>query len=367
MDSPRPGRPAGGFLGPMTTTPTSDQSADSLRSDAATGHEGPSRGAGRRPPRLSLLLIGGALVGLGVSGLLDISAGGAATVALLLIGLGLLLRPRDAAAPAAAVLISSLAIVLGAAAAGAGVRSAAAGGPFGGDLWSDHGGPGISGPADEQATLEGAPGVTTFAADVDRGTVRVVEADVDAVRVQTREWGDARVRLDDAGSTTSVDADCPDSLLGWFGEGCRTDLEVTVPRGTAISVDQGGGTVDVTGVTGSVSVDSGAATVVLDGASGAVVVQTGAGQVTGTQIRSREVEISTGAGEVGLDFAVRPRVVDVETGAGEVDVAVPAGAYRTDVDTAIGGAAVRGLVEDPTADAAIRVDTGAGDATVRAR
>lgn len=354
----RPADP--GLTGPMTTTPTPDLTADP-RSDAAAG---PDQQARRRPPRLSLLLVGGALIGLGVSGLLDVSPGGAATVALLLIGFGLLLRPRDAATPAAAVLMSSLAIVLGAAAAGAGVRSAAS---VDGSWWFGGVGHDVSGPADEQATLEGAAGATAFTARVDRGTVRVTEADVDAVRVQTREWGDARVSIDDAGSTTSVDADCPGSLFGWIGDGCRTDLDVSVPRGTAVAVDQGGGTVDVSGITGPVDVDSGAATVVLDGVRGAVAVDTGAGQVTGSGIRAPEVAVSTGAGEVVLDFAARPRLVEVETGAGEVDVAVPAGAYRTDVDTAIGGASVSGLVDDPSADATIRVETGAGDATVRAR
>lgn len=161
------------------------------------------------------------------------------------------------------------------------------------------------------------------------------------------------------------------------GSGTRAyaDIRVLVPRGRTVSVHQGVGEVQVTGVEGGVEVETSSAGVRTQGTRGALEVKVGSG---GVDVRDAEGEVTvhTGSGGVRLDN-VRSNTLNVRAGSGAVngsglrvqtlDVAVGSGGVDLDEVQARGvtvetgsGSVELGL----TTDADVTVETGSGGVTV---
>lgn len=96
-----------------------------------------------------------------------------------------------------------------------------------------------------------------------------------------------RLALAKSGSVAELTALFEDGFLG-FGENAYIALEVNVPKGLNIRIDDGAGSIDVIGVGGDISIDDGsgsieivsAANVSIDDGSGSIDVEDAAGDVS---------------------------------------------------------------------------------------
>lgn len=281
---------------------------------------------------------------------------------LIVAGAGMLLRSVPAGRAGRAAVAASLAVVLGGGAVGAGVTDASVDG-VNAALPPD----GASGAGTERSRTITEP-VGAVLVDLRAGDVQVRETSGRRVQLTTTTYGD-RVTVTDRveGDRLVVDGRCSGGWLPWLDDRCRVDVDLRVPTGTDVTVDQGAGSMQLTELTGATRIETGAAEVRLDRLDGPLRVSTGAGAITATGLTSAEGTFDTGAGDIDVVWTRRPTTVDISTGVGEVDVVVPQGAYRYDVDTGVGSATTEGITRDAAADARIDVYTGAGSATVRGR
>jgi len=133
--------------------------------------------------------------------------------------------------------------------------------------------------------------------------------------------------------------------FGWvLGAECNVDYLVRLPGELPVTIASGTGTVVLQGLRARLDVDA------------------GTGDVRATDLRSEDVTISNGIGDVVARFLVAPRIVTIESGTGNVVVGVPAGRYAITTDTGIGDATIReGIVDDPSSPYRISIDAGVGD------
>ncbi len=122
---------------------------------------------------------------------------------------------------------------------------------------------------------------------------------------------------------------------------CRTDLVLTVPPGTPVSVELTRGEVWATDAS-PLTVDVGEGSVDVD-VDGPLAVRLGSGTVEATVRRAEDVSLAVGHGDLRLE--------------------VPPGPWRLDADAA--GLDVDGVAPDEDAPAAIRIVAPAGEAVVR--
>lgn len=139
--------------------------------------------------------------------------------------------------------------------------------------------------------------------------------------------------------------------------GASVDAEVTLPPGAAIVLRLGAGTLQATGLTGSLDAEVGAGTATLDSTSlSALRLDVGSGTVAVDAVR-----VPTGAAWT------------LETGAGTITLGLPARAsVRVDARTAAGGVSAQGLaftderLSGGPADRRFRGTLGTGAASVEA-
>ncbi|WP_083707469.1 DUF4097 family beta strand repeat-containing protein [Intrasporangium flavum] len=184
-----------------------------------------------------------------------------------------------------------------------------------------------------------------------------------AVGVQT----DARCPGGDApkpswsGDTLVVDADCA-GFLGWGS----VDHVVTVPDGTAVTVETGSGDLTVTGALGATRATSGSGDVAARDVAGVLSLETGSGDVDGSGLGRADVTAKTGSGDVDLDFTTAADDVRVETGSGDASVRLPAGPYAVSPSTGSGDTEVS-VTNSQSSPDHVTVRTGSGDIEVRYR
>jgi Putative adhesin len=96
-------------------------------------------------------------------------------------------------------------------------------------------------------------------------------------------------------------------------------------------------------------------------ATATLTLNTGDGDVTGARLSSRQVEATTGDGDVRLGWSVAPSRVVASSGDGDINLTVPTGSgpYRTSTNTGDGGVHVT-VPTDPAATATITAQTGDG-------
>ncbi|NIH77938.1 DUF4097 family beta strand repeat-containing protein [Amycolatopsis viridis] len=168
--------------------------------------------------------------------------------------------------------------------------------------------------------------------------------------------GDVRIRVEDT-ATTSVhqtfhyDGAQPDRayrvngtqlVLDGCGNDCTADYDVVVPRGTTVAGTVTSGNLQVYGVA---SADLGAV-------SGNIEVADVAGPVT----------VHTQSGNIEVRLSV-PEDVRAEALSGNVRVLVPPDRYRVTGDTTSGARTV-GVVQDPSAQHVLELNSTSGDVSV---
>jgi hypothetical protein len=157
---------------------------------------------------------------------------------------------------------------------------------------------------------------------------------------------------------------------------CYADFTVTVPAGTTVTVDTGGGPADISGVAAA-TVDSGGGLARITQVNGPVTVSTGGGplmltEVTGPLradtsggnlvargITAATASISTGGGPAQVTFSAAPHALTLDTDGGSAMLRVPGGPYALTADSD-GGPELIGIATDPAARPSIHVNSGGG-------
>jgi Toastrack DUF4097 len=146
------------------------------------------------------------------------------------------------------------------------------------------------------------------------------------------------------GSVLRIDNECAAISLG---PGCSVGFTLRVPAEVGLVVRTSTGDVTVRDRGGDLS------------------LSTGTGDVTGTGLTGRRVEVRTGTGDIALRFAAAPTSVLATASTGDVDVAVPAGdPYTVRTHTSTGDVVVSVTVHIP-APRTIEARTTTGDVHIR--
>lgn len=119
------------------------------------------------------------------------------------------------------------------------------------------------------------------------------------------------------GGTLTLSYSCPVELV------CSVSYDIQVPRGVAVTVSAGAGSITLTSLTGPVS------------------ARASAGLITATDLRSATASFTSNAGAVLASFLAAPRSLTANTNVGPITLTVPgSAAYRINTHTFVGSATV---------------------------
>ncbi len=155
-------------------------------------------------------------------------------------------------------------------------------------------------------------GVTDSSNITVKAIIRVDDDDDDAIKMIAKNLV---LKLEKKRSKAVLDAYF-DSNSWNFHDNAAVDLEVSIPRGLAIFVDDGSGPMQIKEVHSDVSIDDGSGSIEVSGAT-SVVIDDGSGPVRITNI-SGDVEIEDGSGDIKVQ-AVGGSVT-IDDGSGGIDV-----------------------------------------------
>jgi hypothetical protein len=119
------------------------------------------------------------------------------------------------------------------------------------------------------------------------------------------------------GGTLNLSYSCPVELV------CSVSYDVQVPRGVAVTVSAGAGSITLTSLDGPVS------------------ARASAGLITANGLRSATASFTSNAGAVLASFTAAPRSLTANTNVGPITLTVPgSAAYRVSTHTFVGTATV---------------------------
>jgi DUF4097 and DUF4098 domain-containing protein YvlB len=206
-------------------------------------------------------------------------------------------------------------------------------------------------------------------------TIKVGDGDKTTIKEKRTYWlvkhGDS-YQVD--GQTLRLDGDC-----GWQ---CRSDFEVTVPRGTKVTGDNGSGDLAITGVSGvdatsrsgevlvrdvsgDVKLDLTSGDVSVDQLTGRLDIQATSGDVNAIHLKGGPVNVKTTSGDLRLALD-EANDVTAEGTSSDIQVLAPAGDYQTHTNTHSGDVA-NGLIDNPEGTHKIDATTVSGDVQLAAR
>jgi hypothetical protein len=205
-------------------------------------------------------------------------------------------------------------------------------------------------------------------------TIKVSDDDKTTVQERRKYWfwkhGDAYSVND---GVLKLDGDC-----GWQ---CSADFEVTVPRGTKVTGENGSGDLQLTGVggvdaksrSGKVELREVAGDVNLDVTSGDVSIsdQTGkldvkanSGDIEAKDLKGGPVNVETTSGDMELALA-EANDVHAKGTSGDIDITAPTSDYKVSTDTRSGDVENK-LGNTTDGSHTISAETTSGDVELRA-
>jgi hypothetical protein len=230
--------------------------------------------------------------------------------------------------------------------------------------------------APREATLD-AGGATRLVIDVGAGSLDVQGAEgLDRVRAEGTACASRAELLDQIvldterrGDTLYLTAEYPQRVRG----SVSLDLEVEVPAGLHLRIDDGSGSItvrsvagleledgsgsiDVSDVAGDLEIDDGSGEIEVLGIGGSVVIDDGSGQIEVTGVGG-DVRVDDGSGDIDLRD-VDGTVTIEEDGSGGIDVSGVGGSVLVEED---GSGSIR--VRDVEGDFTVRRD-GSGSVSV---
>lgn len=183
---------------------------------------------------------------------------------------------------------------------------------------------------DHQLDAAGLAGVLI---DAEAGSLEVVGADVDGIRVRgvlcagdEATAADARLVVERREDAAWIEVDLPDGLRR--GDYARMDLTIEMPRSLPADIRDGSGGIEVRGIA-AVRLDDGSGSMEILDIEGAVIIDDGSGEIRVERVGS--IEIDDGSGEIDI-AGVRGSVRIIEDGSGSIDIREVAGDVRIDED-----------------------------------
>lgn len=156
-------------------------------------------------------------------------------------------------------------------------------------------------------------GVDGLAKITVKATIVVPGEDADdAARVIEKR---IRLSLEKNGADAELEASFESSLIS-FGSSPYIVLEVSVPRGLAIDIDDGSGSIDVIDVRGDISIDDGSGSIEVENAAD-VVIDDGSGSIN-VSGAAGDVSIVDGSGSINVEHVQGS--VTIDDGSGSITV-----------------------------------------------
>jgi hypothetical protein len=225
--------------------------------------------------------------------------------------------------------------------------------------------------AHEEQTLRrsfDAAGITTLEVHNQAGgSVQVVGADIDTIRVRARVSHGLR-RTDHServeGDRVVLASSCP--LYGT--DFCSVSYTVEVPSDIDLLLRTDSGRVGATDIDGTVDIGNDTGSIELVQVTGDINVHTDTGRIDASGLTGAQADASTDTGRIHLDFDVAPQAVQASTDTGSVEVVLPddTATYRVETGTDTGGEVVS-VRTDPSSTRSIVARTDTGDITIRYR
>jgi hypothetical protein len=210
------------------------------------------------------------------------------------------------------------------------------------------------------------PAVTVLDVASQGGSIEVIGADVDAVRIDARV-SDGLVATqftqDVVGDRLQVRVRCRMVIENQW---CRADLRIVIPRNLEVKVRSMDDSVSLRGLTGRVDAESGNGTVEGESLAGATRLHSENGSVRASRLRTESIQADSNNGSVRIEFATAPLSAIARSDNGSVDVAVPRGEEGYAVDISSGNGSTDNLVKsDPESERRIVAHSNNGSVTVR--
>ncbi|MDT6982022.1 DUF4097 family beta strand repeat-containing protein [Streptomyces lusitanus] len=217
----------------------------------------------------------------------------------------------------------------------------------------------------DQRTFE-LPGAR-LTVDSDESALEIVASDdqPDGEIAVTR-WFEGTVALgSDPEVTWSLDGDrlvLREHCSGVVAD-CSSKHRIVVPRGVAVTVESGDGSVRADGFRDALTIRTKDGSVRVGDTSGPLELRSGDGSVR-AEVSSRTVRVHSGDGSVHLVLTAVPDRVDSRSGDGSTTIDLPRGAYRVDASTGDGAEDVS-VPRDDSSPHEVTARTGDGKLTVR--
>ncbi|MCT7356765.1 DUF4097 domain-containing protein [Streptomyces sp. 15-116A] len=206
----------------------------------------------------------------------------------------------------------------------------------------------------------------TLTIDSDDSALEVVADEQERGKIEVTRWFQGTVAV---GSDPEVTWSMKDDRLtlrvncsGMVAD-CSAKHRIEVPRGIAVKVESGDGSVRAKGFRDALSLRTKDGSVHVTDTSGPLQLRTGDGSVR-AEVSSRTVRARTGDGSVRLELGAVPDRVDTRTGDGSLTIELPRAAYRVTTDTGDGAEDVS-VPRDDSSSHEVTARTGDGKLTVR--
>jgi hypothetical protein len=165
------------------------------------------------------------------------------------------------------------------------------------------------------------------------------------------------------GHTLLITSSCGSSVP--FNNRCSRDYIVRLQPHVGVTVDSEQGSINVTGLDGSLSVHSDQGDVTVIGGSNTLVASSGQGDVTVSRSDATSLSVHSGQGDVSIDLMAPPTRVSAASGQGGVTLELPRGRTSYQVQASSGqGSVTNSVGNNPASARVITVSSGQGDVTV---
>ncbi|MFG2677679.1 DUF4097 family beta strand repeat-containing protein [Streptomyces sp. NPDC048392] len=207
----------------------------------------------------------------------------------------------------------------------------------------------------------------TLTVDSDDSALEIVASDDHASgKIEVTRWFSGSVAVgSDPEATWTMDGDRLVLRMHCSGvvADCAAKHRVEVPRGIAVKVEDGDGSVRASGFEDALNIRTGDGSVHVTDSSGPLDLRTGDGSVH-AEVSSRRVDTHTDDGSVRLVLGTVPDLVESRSGDGSVTITLPRATYRVSTKTGDGGVDVS-VPRDDASTHVVNARTGDGEVTVR--
>ncbi|MFC9058934.1 DUF4097 family beta strand repeat-containing protein [Streptomyces sp. NPDC057074] len=208
---------------------------------------------------------------------------------------------------------------------------------------------------------------STLTVDSDDSALEIIASDDhESGKVEVTRWFSGSVAVgSDPEVTWKMDGDRLELRMHCSGviADCEAKHRIEVPRGVAVKVEDGDGSVRARGFRDALNIRTGDGSVHVTDSSGPLELRTGDGSVR-AEVSSRRVSARTGDGSVRLELGTVPDLVESRSADGSVSITLPRDTYKVSTKSEDGGVDVS-VPRDETSTHVVNARTEDGKVTVR--